>query len=357
MNAKKTLTIICGGKSAEHEISVISASNVLLALHPDHYDIQVIYITEKGEWRYLLDWKKAAKEIAPKKWVEIKEFEEVTPWCGHPEGQWLVTNAFPKCYRTDVVFPVMHGEHSEDGDMQGLLEILGVPYVGPGVMSSAICMDKVVNKQLMQQCGIPVVDYRVCYAHEIAQFNFEALIQEWHFPIFIKPANTGSSIGVFKVYDREQLKIAIEKARKYDAKLIFEKFTPVREIECAVLGNENPQSSVPGELIVHHDFYDYDAKYLDPNGAEPKIPALLSAEKIQEAQHLALKAYRAMDCKGLARVDLFLTQDGKFFVNELNTMPGFTKISMYPKLWEYSGLSYSHLLDRLIELAICHCEE
>lgn len=352
MTSRKTLTILCGGKSAEHEISIISASNVLLALNPNHYHIQVIYITEKGEWRYLLDWKKAATEIEPKKWAEIKEFEHVTPWCGHPEGQWLVTDAFPKCYRTDVVFPVMHGEHGEDGDMQGLLEILGVPYVGSGVMSSAICMDKVINKQLMQQAHIPVVDYRFCYAHEIARFDFEALIREWNFPFFIKPANTGSSVGVFKVYDHAQLKTAIEKAQKYDAKLIFEKFTPVREIECAVLGNENPKSSIAGELIIHHDFYDYDAKYIDPNGAELKIPALLSEEQMKTAQDLAVKAYLAMNCKGLARVDLFLTQDGKFFVNELNTLPGFTKISMYPKLWEYSGIAYSDLLDQLIALAM-----
>ena len=250
----------------------------------------------------------------------------------------------------DVVFPVLHGTFGEDGTVQGLLKLANIAFVGADVLGSAVCMDKDVMKRLLRDAGIPIADFVVMESGKDADFS--EIAARLGMPLFVKPANLGSSVGIHKVNSFAELQPAVEDALRYDRKVIVEEFIAGREIECSVLGNEKPIASLPGEIVPTHEFYSYEAKYIDAKGATLEIPAKLPADTVKKIQALAVQSYKVLCCEGMGRVDMFLTPDNKLVLNEINTIPGFTKISMYPKLWEHTGISYSELLDRLIELAL-----
>jgi D-alanine-D-alanine ligase len=250
----------------------------------------------------------------------------------------------------DVVFPVLHGPFGEDGTMQGLLKIAGIPFVGADVLGSAVGMDKDVMKRLLRDAGIPIGKFVVLRKNETP--SYKNILKTLGSPLFIKPANLGSSVGVHKVKNEREFEAALKDAFNFDTKIIVEEYIECREIECSVLGNDDPIASVPGEVIVKHEFYSYDAKYIDENGAALEIPAKLTKPQTNKIQELAIKTFKVLECSGMARVDFFMTKKGKILVNEINTIPGFTSISMYPKLWEASGISYSELVSRLITLAL-----
>lgn len=345
VSKKIKLAIIFGGKSAEHEVSVISARNILRAIDKNKYSITLIGIDKSGNWisvnqKELLDsdvflGKKVNNLVIP--FVKDKKF-------------YLKFGKINK--NIDVVFPVLHGPFGEDGTIQGLFKLYGVPFVGPSVLGSAVGMDKDVSKRLLKEAGLPVGKFLVYEAIEKNKISFEEAKKILSLPLFIKPANLGSSVGISKIRDEKEFKKAISIAFAYDNKIIIEEFIKGKEIECSVLGNENPIASIVGEIIPSHDFYSYEAKYLDEKGAIMSIPANISEKLVKEFQSLAIKTFKTLCCEGMSRVDFFLAADDKIFVNEVNTIPGFTSISMYPKLWEKSGISYSKLIDRLIDLAI-----
>src|SRR5258708_3189429 len=307
--AKKKITIgvLFGGKSAEHEVSLASAKNILKALDKDKYNSVSIKISKKGDFDFLA------------------------------------------LSKVDVVFPVLHGPFGEDGIMQGVFKEMGKPFVGAGVLGSAVGMDKDVMKRLLKEARIPIGKFLTLRMGE--KILFQDVKSNLGLPIFIKPANMGSSVGVNKVKNENNFGKAVKEALKYDNKIIIEEFIEGREIECSVLGNETPIASLPGEIIANEEFYSYDAKYKG-DGSTAIIPALLDKKTIQKIQELAVDTFKILNCEGLGRVDFFLKKNGQVLVNEINTMPGFTNISMYPKLWEATGLSQTKLLDRLIELAI-----
>lgn len=323
--------VIYGGMSTEHDVSMMSGKNVLENLDKKKYDIIPIYIDKNGKW-----------------YINNKE----------------IKNIVDKLKEMDVIFPVLHGLYGEDGTIQGMLELLKIPYVGCDIISSSMCMDKVYTKCVLQKANIKQAKYiyikneNTYVNEEFEEMKLEndeivKLVEEkLQFPVFVKPSNSGSSVGVTKASNGPELIKAIEEACVYDKKVLVEEAIVGKEVECAVLGNDNPKASTVGEILSAEEFYTYDAKY---NNAESKtrIPAQISEEKIEEIRRTAVKAFKAMDCKGLARVDFFVKNDtNEVYINEINTMPGFTEISMYPKLWGYMGLEYSELLDELINLAI-----
>ncbi|MCL2193327.1 MAG: D-alanine--D-alanine ligase [Treponema sp.] len=338
-NRKIRVGILFGGKSAEHEVSLQSAGNVYDAIDKNSFEPVLIGIEKSGKWRLagdavsLLD-SGGTVALLPENGGELY---------GLPLDSATST-------QVDVVFPILHGPFGEDGTVQGLLKLADVPFVGSGVLGSAVGMDKDVMKRLFRDAGIPVGKFLCFRSHETPSFaEVEAALGS---PVFVKPANMGSSVGISKVHDATEFSTAIKDAFRYDTKIIVEEYIRGREIECAVLGNDNPAASVPGEVVPSHDFYSYDAKYLDENGAALEIPARLDAQTASLVQGLSVKAFQVLGCEGLARVDFFLREDGEVLINEINTMPGFTKISMYPKLWEASGIGYTELIGRLISLAI-----
>jgi len=349
----KRVGILFGGKSAEHEISLLSAKNVYEAIDRTKFDPVLIGIDKTGRWlindaeKFLLNSDNPALvKINPNgKDVSLR-----------PESNGMFSAEGAGNFAIDVVFPILHGPFGEDGTVQGFLKLADIPYVGPGVLGSAVGMDKDVMKRLLRDAGIPIGKFITIKSHENIP-SFAEIKNELGTPFFIKPANMGSSVGISKVRDETELAAALKDAFLYDTKIIIEEFIPGREIECAVLGNEEPAASAPGEIIPSHDFYSYDAKYLDEKGAALEIPAKLDEETKKRIQNLAVKVFQALCCEGLSRVDFFLKKDGEIIVNEINTMPGFTKISMYPKMWEASGISYSELITRLIELAISRFEK
>ncbi len=304
---KLKIGVLFGGKSAEHEVSLASAKNVIAALDKSKYQIIPIKIPKIGIFNFSL----------------IK--------------------------KVDVVFPVLHGPFGEDGSMQGLLKLSGVPFVGAGVLGSAVGMDKDIMKKLLKNAGLPIGKFITLKKTD--EINFSKIKKELGLPLFIKPANMGSSVGVNKANNEKEFHRAIALAFQYDHKIIIEEFIDGREIECAVLGNEYPMASVLGEIIANQEFYSYDAKYID-DGYEIQIPAKIDSKTTKKIQELAIKVFETLSCEGLGRVDFFLKKNGGVIVNEINTIPGFTNISMYPKLWEASGLPQTKLLDRLIDLAI-----
>jgi D-alanine-D-alanine ligase len=251
----------------------------------------------------------------------------------------------------DVIFPILHGPFGEDGTVQGLLKLADIPFVGPGVLGSAVGMDKDVMKRLLRDAGIPIGRFLTLHSHEPA-IAYKKAVEALGQPLFVKPANMGSSVGISKAHNEAEYEAAVKNAFAYDTKIILEEFIKAREIECSILGNEEVRASLPGEVIPTHEFYSYESKYLDENGAVLKIPAELPAGTIKKIQDLGIKTFRTLCCEGLSRVDFFLREDGALFVNEINTMPGFTRISMYPKLWEACGISYQELIDALIQLAL-----
>ena len=353
---RKRIAILFGGRSAEHEISVISARSVIDALDPERYEVVPIGVTKQGHWQLMPGGppvlppgsREALPEVTERSGPEVALDQE-------PGSQTLVAEDGSRT-PIDVVFPVMHGPHGEDGSIQGFLEMAGVPYVGAGVLASAVGMDKAVQKVLFRAAGIPVIEHEVVHEREWEEDPeaVEARAAHLGYPLFAKPSTLGSSVGVTKVHETGELRGALEEAFRYGRKALLERSVEGgREIEVAVLGNDDPVASVAGEIVPRgHEFYSYEAKYLDQEGAELIIPAPIPAETLEEAQRLAVAGFLALDCAGLARVDFFLRQTGGLLVNEINTIPGFTQISMYPKLWEASGLSYPELIDRLVELAL-----
>jgi len=376
---KKRVLILFGGRSAEHEISLLSARNVFLALDRDRFEPMLVGIDKQGRWRIEPEQTLLAATGDPRKLgltalgpeLNVPVHPDGAP--ERPAGEVAAPTAGGEVparalahhagagsgilTADDVVFPVLHGTYGEDGTVQGLLELADVAYVGAGHLGSGIGMDKDVTKRLLAHAGIPVVPWRLCTAAELRNdpLAVEAKASSLGFPLFIKPANAGSSVGVTKVKKPEELVPALRTAFSYDRKALAEAAIDAREIECAVLGNDDPQASIPGEIVVSHadGFYSYDAKYVDPDGAVWKIPADLTPETAERVRHLSVETFRALDLAGMARVDFFLDRrTGALYVNEVNTIPGFTAISMYPKMWEASGLSAKDLVSRLVDLAV-----
>jgi D-alanine-D-alanine ligase len=342
------VVLLFGGQSAEHDVSRISARHVLAAADPTRYDIQPIGITKAGQWVLAEGAATALMQGAD----ALPESLEVAGRAVDP----LPTVAPVAVGEQVVVFPILHGPMGEDGTVQGMLELANVAYVGCGVLSSALAMDKAKAKEVFTVNGIPQAEYRAFHETDVTAVGVKAFARDLGddlgFPIFVKPANMGSSIGVSKARDVDELSVAIELALTYDEWLVCEEGVIGREIECAVLGNLEPRASVPGEIVPGADFYDYEDKYFDGK-AVTQIPADLSPGRTAELQEMAVRAYRALRCEGMARVDFFLEEPGRgLLVNEINTIPGFTPISMYPKMWEASGLPYDQLIDELIRLAL-----
>jgi len=358
MAKKIRVGIIFGGRSAEHEISVLSARNVFRSLDPKKYEPVLIGIDRKGAWhavdaaKLLTSQKKAGLDSVKSEGVALAV---VPAGGGHVRSVIGVHKMFED---VDVFFPVLHGPFGEDGTVQGLLKLLDVPYVGSGVLGSAVGMDKDVQKRLLHDAGIATAKFTTLAAHQVPLEKrsiaalFTKIKAEVGSPFFVKPANLGSSVGIHKVADAEEFLSAVQDAFRYDTKVLFEENIIGREIECSVLGNEKPVASLPGEIVPKHDFYSYEAKYLDEHGATLKIPADLPEGIIKKIQEVAVHTFKVLCLEGMTRVDFFLKATGEVLVNEVNTIPGFTDISMYPKLWEASGVPQTELIDRLIELAI-----
>jgi D-alanine-D-alanine ligase len=339
--SRKRVAVIFGGRSGEHEVSIVSARSVMAALDPDRWEVVPIGISRTGEWMTPAETR-AALDAGARAFVGI----------GRPLLH--AAEALAALAGCDVAFPLVHGTFGEDGTLQGLLEMAGLPYAGAGVAASAIGMDKALMKAIFREAGIPVARYSVIRSWEytLHQNMSIALIDDAiGYPCFVKPANGGSSVGITKVRSREDLPRAFEAAFAYDDKAVVEEAITARELECSVLGNEQPEASVVGEIVPDREFYDYEAKYDPASKSELYIPAPVTEAVASEARELALRMYRVMGCEGYARVDFFLTPSDRLIANEVNTIPGFTSISMYPKLWEASGLPYRELLSRIIELA------
>ena len=342
--------MLFGGRSAEHEISILSARNVLAALDPELFEAVPIAITRDGRW-LLQSSERMLREKGDPRAVRLDTSGRDITLIDRATG--AASRESPP--RLDVVVPIVHGSMGEDGTLQGVLEMSGIPYVGAGVLGSAVGMDKDVMKRLLSEAGLPVARFKTVRHYDYAR-NPSVILQSLSglpFPLFVKPANLGSSVGVTKVLSRSQLPAALDLAFTYDTKVVVEEGVQAREIECAVLGNDEPVASIPGEIIVNHadGFYSYDAKYID-DGAQLRIPASLSVEQVREIQRLSIAAFRVLECSGLARVDFFLRPNGEWLINEINTLPGFTAISMYPKLWAASGVQPRELITRLIDLAL-----
>lgn len=340
---KTRVAILFGGKSTEHEVSLQSANFIFHALDRKKYLPVLVGIDKKGIW-YLTDpsvfkQKVFTGRIGDKKMMFPPGFDGQIKFLDGKNG--------PK---VDVVFPVLHGSFGEDGTVQGLLELVNVPYVGAGVLGSSLGMDKEVAKRLLSMEGIPVANYLVCRNKEAISFKKVKSVLGAFF--FLKPANAGSSVGVHKVRNQKEYQTYLLDAYRYDTKVILEEMMEGQEVECSVLGGDKPMASVPGEVVTHHDFYSYEAKYLDEKGASLNIPARLSSSLTKKVQTLAVKVFQALECEGLGRVDFFVKKNGQIVVNEINTLPGFTAISMYPKLWKVSGISPEELTDRLINIAL-----
>ena len=337
---KNKIAILFGGQSTEHEVSRVSAASVLRNIDQTKYEIYPIGITKDGLW---FKYTGKLDNIESGEWEKDEAYKA-------SQGQNILFNK-----EVDVVFPVLHGLFGEDGTIQGMCKLLNIPCVGPGVMSSAMCMDKVYTKYLLENFNIKQAAYVVINAHEYA-VNKDRLLEEIErklgYAVFIKPSNSGSSVGITKAHNKEELIIGVEEALKYDRKILVEHAINAREIEVAVLGNNYPEASIPGEIIPAKEFYDYEAKY-NSEASKLLIPAALNEAKLQIIKEEAVKIYKILDCAGMARVDFLVDKETEeVYLNEINTIPGFTKISMYPKMWQATGKTYVQLIDELIKLAI-----
>ncbi|GFM79808.1 D-alanine--D-alanine ligase A [Pseudomonas cichorii] len=347
---KKSVAIVFGGQSSEHEVSLQSARNVINAIDRESYELTLIGIDKLGRWLrfdesdYLLNSSDPAK-------IRLSTSGKLLALLpGSTGGQFVEVGSGEPLKRIDVVFPLIHGAYGEDGSLQGLLRLLAIPFVGPDVLGSAACMDKDVTKRLLRDADISVAPFVVLMRGQTARFSDVA--GQLGLPMFVKPASQGSSVGVSKVTDEAGFEAALALAFEFDHKVLIEQGIVGREVECAVLGNREPQVSVCGEVIANDEFYAYDTKYLNGDQARIAIPAELAPELSEQVREVALQAYRVLGCAGLARVDFFVTEARDIIINEINTIPGFTSISMYPKLWQATGLSYAGLIDRLIVLAL-----
>lgn len=348
----KNALIIFGGVSSEHDVSVVSASSVIANAPTEKYNIIKMGITKDGRWfKYDGD----VSNLPEDKWIE--DTENLTRAIISPDRNdhgIIVFGEKPEVIRIDVVFPVLHGKNGEDGTIQGFLQLAGIPFVGCDMLSSAGCMDKVMTNLLTDAAGIAQAKWLGLSEYEYnkdRQKYIDEAEEYLGFPIFVKPANAGSSVGVSKATDKDSLATAIDVAFKEDSKLVLEETIVGKEIECAVLGNEEPIASICGEIVPCNDFYDFEAKYVNP-ASELHLPARISDEKMAEVRAAAIKTYTSLGCSGLSRVDFFVTDDGRVLLNELNTIPGFTSISMYPKMFDASGIPYTELIDRLLTLAM-----
>jgi D-alanine-D-alanine ligase len=354
MKKKLRVAILFGGKSAEHEISLISARNIVDAMDKRKYEVIAIAIDKQGRW-HLDDGARLlrGKQISKVEFKDTKKAAAVMPGGGatpvvRPSRAGF--SGLGSLGSIDVVFPILHGPFGEDGTVQGLLKLANLPFVGAGVLGSAVGMDKDVMKRLLRDAKIPIPTFLAFERSD--KISFAKVKKTLGMPLFIKPANLGSSVGISKVATPSQFSAAVKEAFRYDNKIVIEEFIRGREIECSVLGNDNPIASLPGEIIVNRDFYSYNAKYLDDQGARLEIPAKLPKAIVKKVRQTAVRVYKALCCEGMGRIDFFVQANGRVLVNEINTIPGFTQISMYPKMWEATGISYSRLIDRLIQLAI-----
>ncbi|MGI8826240.1 MAG: D-alanine--D-alanine ligase family protein [Chloroflexota bacterium] len=351
MSRKLRVALLFGGQSGEHEVSLASAASVLAALDREKYDVVGIGITRQGRWLMSTSPERLLRqEVTP----QLPDTIEVMPDLAH---QSITAVAAQNGDRSedapiDIVFPLLHGPRGEDGTVQGLLDITGLPYVGSGVLGSAVSMDKVTMKGLLAGAGLPQAAYRLIKRSRWERVRNETLYEietNMDYPVFVKPCNLGSSVGISKAHERTDLEAAIDLAARFDTRIIVEQGIDAREVECSVMGNDDPLVSVAGEVISHREFYDYEAKYTD-GLSDLRIPAQLTRDQTDTVGDFARRAFEAVDAAGLARVDFFIRRvDGAVLVNEINTIPGFTATSMYPKLWEASGVSYGELVDRLIQ--------
>jgi len=357
-NKRLRVGVLFGGRSGEHEVSLASAASVIRGLDPEKYEAVPIGITKEGHWRMGAGAEKMLPEVL-RGGQDVMMTADPTNASLVPLGDGAGSSGGQ---RLDVIFPVMHGTYGEDGTIQGLLDLAGLPFVGAGVLGSAIGMDKDVAKRLLQVAKIPVVPWVTVHRHDWERDPKKVqreIERAFKYPVFVKPAALGSSVGMTKVHSRAELAQALNLASEFAMKILVEKSVVAREIEVSVLGNNDPKASVPGEIVPHREFYDYTAKYLE-DGTQLLIPAKLKPAQIKQIQALAVAAFRALELSGMARVDFFLEKraNGKLFLNEVNTIPGFTSISMYPKLWEASGIPFRELIDRLIALALeLHAEK
>ncbi|RJQ34372.1 D-alanine--D-alanine ligase [Candidatus Parcubacteria bacterium] len=347
---KINVGILFGGRSAEHEVSLQSAKNVLEAIDRKKYNPILIGIDKSGHW-LLSDQANFLLNSDNPKLIKLNTAGQQVALAPQSQGQLSDLNKKINAQKIDVIFPILHGTFGEDGTVQGLLKLADIPFVGAGVLGSAIGMDKDVMKRLLKEASLPIGKFVSLKSNEKIP-AYTKIKNKLGKIIFIKPANAGSSIGISKVKQESQYLPAIKNAFSYDNKIIFEEYIVGREIECSVLGNDKVIASLPGEVIANDEFYSYEAKYINANGAKLDIPAKLPQKITQKIQTLAIETFKTLNCEGLARVDFFLKKNNDIIINEINTIPGFTKISMYPKLWELSGISYTELIDRLIQLAI-----
>ena len=349
---KLSVCVLFGGRSPEHEVSLRSAESVLNNMDPEKYNIFPVGITKSGNW--MLFGSKDYSLLPGGQWEHCEENHQVA--LSPIRGQGLL-NFEGDCVvreRIDVVFPVLHGENGEDGAIQGLLQLAGIPYVGPHVAASAVAMDKTLTKLVADNAGVPQAAWQLVRRRDLGdrlEGTLDSLEKRFAYPMFVKPAGTGSSVGVSKAKDRQALAAALENAAEFDDKVLVEEFIRGKEIEVAVMGNGSPVASVCGEIDSGAEFYDYDAKYITDTSVA-YIPARISEEASEQVRDMAVRVYRTIGCQGLSRVDFFVTEEGRVVFNEINTIPGFTSISMYPKLFGASGIPYSQLIDQLLELAL-----
>jgi D-alanine-D-alanine ligase len=381
---KLRVGILFGGRSGEHEVSLLSAASVLKAINKDKYEVVPIGITKEGRWLTDTHAERLLRgENLPESGRHLRAGDpQTTPGAAVlAKGEGVIVPPMPQSHGlipfdsaasttqkgidVDVIFPVLHGTFGEDGTIQGLFELAEIPYVGAGVLGSAAGMDKDIMKQLFAGAGLAIVRHVTVLRSQWEKEPKKVIKlaeSKLKYPMFVKPANLGSSVGISKAHDRKELGPAINVAAEYDRKIVIEegvggKKRKARELECAVLGNDKPEASTVGEIVPAAEFYDYNAKYID-EGSQPVIPARISKKQMKEVQGMAIRAFKSVDCSGLARVDFLMDpKNGKIYLNEINTMPGFTSISMYPKMWAASGLAYPELIDRLIQLALERAEE
>lgn len=348
MQKKIRVGVFFGGKSAEHEVSIQSAKNIVQALDKNKYEVILIGIDKTGIWHLVpnLD----ALYSHEFRSLEVKNSHKIT-MLPYEKGTLLDLDNSKKI-KIDVAFPILHGPNGEDGTIQGLFQLAGIPYVGANVLGSAIGMDKIISKKLLKEAGINTAKFVYYENKTIKEIKFEEIKKKLKLPFFVKPANLGSSVGISKIKSKNDFSKAVNDALKYSKKIIFEEFIEGREIECSVLGNENPKASLPGEIVVKAEFYCYKTKYVNTNNADLIVPAKLPKNIVAKVQKTAIETYKILCCSGFARVDFFLKNNGEVFVNEINTLPGFTNISMYPKLWEASGIKYAKLIEKIISLAL-----
>jgi D-alanine-D-alanine ligase len=349
-NQKIKVGILFGGKSAEHEVSLQSAKNVFDAIDKSKYEPILIGIDKSGKW-LLNQQSEFLLNANDPKLIKLNQASDQVVLAPQSNGQIANLSQNTGDLKIDVVFPILHGPFGEDGTVQGLLKLANIPFVGASVLGSAVGMDKEIMKKLLRDAGIKIGKF-ITLRHYEKLPDYTNIINTLGSPFFIKPANMGSSVGISKIHNETEYLAGVKNAFQYDTKIILEEYIAGREIECAILGNENPQASVVGEVIANHEFYSYEAKYIDEKGAKLEIPAKIPTAINELIRTTAIQVFKILNCEGLARVDFFLKENGDIIVNELNTMPGFTRISMYPKLWEASGISYTDLVDKLIQLAI-----